>query len=229
LDQSSGILERKHNAQLDKLERRLPHVVPPWTPRFVCINESAADAIKEHDGTEPEVVRIYTDGSGINGHIGAAAVITNPPVDDIGSKRLEYIGTSVSSTVYAAELKGLALALQMILDIHKSSNRPANALPIRALEEVRSRGWEVQFRWIPAHVGVPGNELADQAAKEAAGFSPNADAQAAPPPEPEHLRTLTVTTKTIVRRTMKHEWDLYKLGARPGKSTPDIHNGTHRA
>ncbi|KAK6206211.1 reverse transcriptase domain protein [Colletotrichum tabaci] len=28
--------------------------------------------------------------------------------------------------------------------------------------------------------------MADQAAKEAAGFSPNADAHAAPPPEPKH-------------------------------------------
>ncbi|KAK1658510.1 hypothetical protein BDP55DRAFT_516421, partial [Colletotrichum godetiae] len=73
---------------------------------------------------EPGVVRIYTDGSGINGHVGAAAVIINPPVDDISSKQLEYMGTSASSTVYAAELKGLVLALQMILDIHKSSNRP---------------------------------------------------------------------------------------------------------
>ncbi|KAK1658516.1 hypothetical protein BDP55DRAFT_506436, partial [Colletotrichum godetiae] len=81
---------------------------------------------------------------------------------------------------------------------------------------------EVQFRWIPAHVGVPGNEMADQAAKEAAGFNPNADAHAAPPPEPEHVRTLTATTKTIIRWAMKYEWetswdkskhgrDLYKL------------------
>ncbi|OBR06499.1 hypothetical protein CH63R_10619 [Colletotrichum higginsianum IMI 349063] len=52
----------------------------------------------------------------------------------------------------------------------------------------------------PAHVGLPGNEIVDQAAKEAAGFSPIADACAAPPPEPEHLRTLIATTKTINRR-----------------------------
>ncbi|KAK1973400.1 hypothetical protein LZ30DRAFT_789449, partial [Colletotrichum cereale] len=107
LYQFLGMLERKHDMQLDKLELSLPNVTPP----FVCINESAEDAIKEHNATEPGVVRIYTDGSGINGHVGAAAVVTKPPVDKISLKRLEYIGTSASSTVYAAELKGLVLAL----------------------------------------------------------------------------------------------------------------------
>ncbi|WQF90473.1 hypothetical protein CDEST_15487 [Colletotrichum destructivum] len=47
--------------------------------------------------------------------------------------------------------------------------------------------------------------MADQAAKEAAGFSPNADAHAAPPPEPKHARTFTATTKTIIRRAMKYK------------------------
>ncbi|WQF90379.1 hypothetical protein CDEST_15393 [Colletotrichum destructivum] len=51
------------------------------------------------------------------------------------------MGTSASSTGNAAELKGLVLALQMVSDIHKSSNRPVkcamftdNQVAIQALQ-----------------------------------------------------------------------------------------------
>ena len=101
-------------------------MVPPWwSPPFICINESAKEAIKEHDATEPGTICIYTDGSGINGHVGAAAVAPAIHISGICMKQMEYMGTVTTSTVYAAGLKGLVLALQIMLDIHMTVVTPS--------------------------------------------------------------------------------------------------------
>ena len=267
LNQFSGILESKYNIQLNQLEKRQQHIVPPWwIPPFTRIDDSPETAVKQHDATDMRTLCIYTDGSGIDGHVGAAAVAPTLQLRDVRTKRMEYMGKSTTSTVYAAELRGIELALQIALDVHATTNTSGKctiftdnqaaiqamanpkcpsgqyilAKAIRALDKLRDQGWEVQFRWIPAHVGVPGNEAADQAAKEAAGHNPNARANPNPPPEPESLRTLMATTKSTIRQAMRDEWEtsweaakhgreLFKLGVRPGKGTLSTHIGTHRA
>jgi ribonuclease HI len=267
LDRFSNILKDKYSIELDRLEKRQPHIVPPWwTPPFTRIAESPEAAIREHDAIESVALRVYTDGSGINGHVGAAAVTPMLRTPGVQATRTAYMGTATSSTVYAAELKGIELAIQIALDVDATTNTPgrcfiftdnqaaiqAMANPkspsgqyilvkaIRALDQLRDRGWEVQLRWIPAHVGVLGNEAADRAAKEAADHTPYTAANAEPPPQPETLRILTATTKSTIRQAMKVEWDqdwetakhgrdLFRLGVKPGKGTLTNHMGTHRA
>ncbi|QRV87101.1 hypothetical protein RhiJN_15119 [Ceratobasidium sp. AG-Ba] len=142
-------------------------------------------------------VRIYSDGSGIDGGIGAAAVLCRDGQPD-RILRL-HLGSDKRHVVYEAELVGAMLALHLLASerdvgsawigidnqavLHTMRSPVINAAPhlVLALADLtksltRSHpGLAVTTTWVPAHVGVPGNELADVAAKEAArGLSSDA-------------------------------------------------------
>ncbi|KAF7555895.1 hypothetical protein G7Z17_g1820 [Cylindrodendrum hubeiense] len=107
------------------------------------------------------------------------------------------MGTSDTSTAFAADLGKLVLALWLVLDIQANpgkcgifadsqadihymmspkcaSGHYILAKATQVLGELRRRRWDVQLWWIPAHTGVQGNKEAERAAKEDAGHDPNA-------------------------------------------------------
>lgn len=64
----------------------------------------------------------------------------------------------------------------------------------------------IHIHWIPAHTGVPGNEAADIAAKEATGWR----SQGLPgtvSPTPPHLHTLISACKTSIRSRVNQQWE----------------------
>jgi ribonuclease HI len=197
-------------------------------------------ARKEHDeivGRNDPV--IFTDGSGYENRVGAGVVI-----GDLRAR--SQMGTEEISTVYAAELRAIDLALSVTKESIESTgklpNQQANQpghqqdrqtatdrklviftdsqaalkalrrlrMPsgqiylVSAIEHLRwltERGIHVEFRWIPAHEGVPGNELADATAKEAA---------------------LTASTPGIKRRIRQHAkqaWEAAWWKERGARST----------
>lgn len=131
-------------------------------------------------------------------------------------------------------------AIQAMANPKCPSGQYILAEAIQTLDRFRQLGWEIQIRWIPAHVGVPGNEAADRAAKEAAGNGPTTGPDLRAQPEHTTPQVLTATTKSSIRRTLRNEWEqswersqhgreLFRLGVRPGKGTLTLHNGIHRA
>lgn len=62
---------------------------------------------------EPTTIRLYTDGSGIDGHIGAAAYC--PQISETKQQYLGFIrlGTDSTQNVYVAELFAIKLAVDM--------------------------------------------------------------------------------------------------------------------
>ncbi|KAF2258052.1 hypothetical protein CC78DRAFT_428048, partial [Lojkania enalia] len=66
---------------------------------------------------EKEALCIYTDASAINGHIGAAAIVLDQAQEGCSTRRMEYMGKSTTSNIYAAELRGIEMASQIVLDI----------------------------------------------------------------------------------------------------------------
>jgi ribonuclease HI len=62
---------------------------------------------------------IYTNGSGFEGHIGAAAVNIHNGYTVISDRR--YLGIESQSTVYAAELSGIEMALDRAISDNKAN------------------------------------------------------------------------------------------------------------
>jgi len=228
---------------LEKMEAITPHVVPPWwTGPETFIEESVEKAQARHQystSNEPDTLHIYTDGSGINGHIGAAAVCTT-----INQTKNAYMGDDSVSTVYAGELQGISLALQLAREDRDRGNARKKVLiytdnqaAIRSvarprgksgsyllqditqrIQELRTQGLTVEIRWIPAHKGIYGNEAADRAAKEATGWR-----QRGPPgpraQQPPVLHSLKSTLKLWSRRVVKQRWQTQWQQETRGRAT----------
>ena len=64
---------------------------------------------------------------------------------------------------------------------------------------VKRRGHNIQFCWVPAHVGVQGNEHADQLAKSAVSRSPTR--------HPIPFRDFYAVIRNSMRRSWQQKWD----------------------
>jgi hypothetical protein len=75
----------------------------------ICGNKKEAKQRHNEAVHDPNTIRIYTDGSGIDGQIRAAAVSQTT-----SETRKQYIGTESSNNVYAAELAAIKLSVDIL-------------------------------------------------------------------------------------------------------------------
>jgi ribonuclease HI len=160
---------------------------PGWQPTFSThISESKEEAAS-YIRTRIDDTKIFSDGSGYKGKIGAAAVTLST------QDSLQYhLGSIRRHTVFEAELVGILLALQLAAKYRNTktllialdnqaairaltNNRPqpgqhilsAILTSIRTLQNKR-RSLRIHLAWVPGHANILGNELADDLAKKAA-------------------------------------------------------------
>lgn len=171
-------------------ENREAYIQEPWRepPRVIIDEREVAISIHNSIHKQNAHTMVYTDGSGYQGYIGAAAVIPA-----LNVQVTECIGTEGTSTVYAGEACGIGFALKSLLRLernrevkkpiifsdsqaalqtltnpHMASGQLYIRECLRLLRECADVGMDVTLRWIPGHEDVPGNEAADRAAKKAA-------------------------------------------------------------
>ena len=141
-----------------------------------------------------EVIKVYSDGSEINGKVGAAALLLRlgkPP------RTLHYhLGSDATHNIQEAEMVGLLLGMHLIKTetagnasvalgtdnqaaiktLQTNLIQPNQKIALAVLETAAStqkrRGtyrYSLTLRWTAGHSGIEGNEKADRAAKAAAG------------------------------------------------------------
>lgn len=164
-----------------------PHPALLTTTEYARLEDLTPETLETHQVIGPQ---IYTDGSKIDGKVGAALTWWENGKESKSST----FGLEPHNTVFQSEMYALFRAVRMAressaasvsilsdsrssLDLLRSPSITHHlALQIkRCVREIREAGREVRLFWLRAHVGTAGNERADELAKEAALTKETAD------------------------------------------------------
>ena len=204
----------------ETIETIEPFARPPWwalnaKTRIEEIKEAAKSAHDEiQQRPDATVSTIYTDGSGIDKKIGAAAYAQTS-----GEVSLHHLGRESQFNVYTAEITGMQLALERLWDhqVHptcriytdsqtaiKTIERPQRQSGqsiikdlLDCIDEITSNPThpQIEIMWIPGHFDIQGNERADEEAKKAAADSTLTQLRRHRPLKSARVRYIKTTAK----------------------------------
>jgi ribonuclease HI len=159
--------------------------------------------------------KCYTDGSKINGQVGSGWVIYDNTDNGPIHQGCRYLGQL--ATVFQAEITAITQACEDMSDLPISqitilcdSQAAILALEnpiiksvavlncLNLLNALGRAGWDITIKWIKAHVGHAGNELADDLAKQGAK-----NTQMGPEP---FIPVPTAHTNRLIKMAMEKKW-----------------------
>lgn len=196
---------------------------PQWTPGAqISIAESKEKAREDDEKwVERTSIRVYSDGSDFEGGVGAAAVLVKDGQTKPKILRY-YLGPSEEHTVYEAEIVGEILGTELLrreAKVSISSIAADNKASLQAtklrrpaashylMDELHARieaakrkhrRLDLTMRWVPGHMDIEGNELADKEAKKAAAGNSSDQARL-----PRTLRKGLPASKSALKRTFE--------------------------
>ncbi|KAF5317581.1 hypothetical protein D9619_013186 [Psilocybe cf. subviscida] len=158
-----------------------------WDPELKLEIASSKEEAADADAADGARLQVYSDGSGLDGRIGAAAVLFRD-----GKQKNEaryYLGSAKKHTVYEGESVGAVLALGLIASCRKvravtlcidsqatiKATKSQQSVPGHYIMDgfhaaltalcLKHRRMQLTIRWVPGHINVEGNEAADYAAR----------------------------------------------------------------
>ncbi|UYV66270.1 hypothetical protein LAZ67_4001087 [Cordylochernes scorpioides] len=153
---------------------------------------------------------IYTDGSQLETGLSGSGIAIYKDKILYGSKRHQHQLAKQNNNLL--RLKSSHLSLQSCFSsqepLLKSIAKSVNRLPANS---------SVTVQWLPAHVGIPGNELADSLAKAEALGLPEARESTTQLDESDLLRTIKTQCLQEWKSNAAHDW--YRAG---GTSTGSV-------
>ena len=221
-----------HIEKNEKLIKSIPREIrnqshDQTTPYLSLDQEFTVDIPDRDEFTELDEadydVNCYTDGSKINELAGAGIVVKSNP-DTVNLNHNEAFHLGQHTTVLQAEVLAVEKTATFLLD-NKIEGRKVmincdsqsaikaidstvikNKTTLAALIALNTLGGsnEVTLRWIPAHSGYEGNELADQAAKRGS-YNDNATRVCLPIPRCICYAALRRKSKENWIESYKHE------------------------